>query len=213
MSGSGDGSAAAPAKLEQSFVAKGPQRAQHRVRVDAKHGGEVSRGRKPIPRRRLAIGDRAPKRCCRLLVKRYWTRMVDRKMTSSAIHNTTISCARLDFPSPPGQRDDRSAHSLLMNGGLSHSLEVNYAQAGRAAEGFRFLGAEELRQLVDQACSTGAPFAQEHDRNEDDLTDEQEDRLLELERRYSELVPSDSRLVELFRAYLAEHPEQFTPIR
>jgi hypothetical protein len=101
-------------------------------------------------------------------------------------------------------------HGLVMSGGLCHGLEVDLAQADRAAAGFRFLGAGDLGQLIDDACNVGATFAHDPDA---DLTDEQEARLAELERRYNELLPSDSRLVEIFSTYLAGHTDQFEPLR
>src|SRR6266511_438470 len=55
----GDGDAATAPELEQPLVAKLAQRPQHGVRVDAEHGGEVARRREPLPRLRLALGDRA----------------------------------------------------------------------------------------------------------------------------------------------------------
>jgi len=102
-------------------------------------------------------------------------------------------------------------HSLIMSAGFSNSLEVDYAQANRAADGFRFFGADELGQLIDDACGVAAPPAEGDEPTE--LTDDQELELLELDGRYYELVPTDSRLVDIFRRYLAEHPEQFEPLR
>jgi hypothetical protein len=101
-------------------------------------------------------------------------------------------------------------HGLLMSGGLSHGLAVDFGQADRAATGFRFLGAGDLGQLVEDACAVGAALADDPDA---ELTDEQEARLAELERRYNGLLPSDSRLLEIFGSYLTGHPEQFEPVR
>src|SRR4029453_9605829 len=56
----GDRDAAAAAELEQAFFSEQPQRPQHGVRVDPEHGGEVLRGREPLTRLGLALGDRAP---------------------------------------------------------------------------------------------------------------------------------------------------------
>jgi hypothetical protein len=101
-------------------------------------------------------------------------------------------------------------HGLVMNGGLAHSLEVDYAQASRAAAAFLFLGSKDLGRLIDDACNVGAPLADDPDA---DLTADQEARLDELERRYNELIPSDSRLAEIFRTYLNGHADQFEPLR
>jgi hypothetical protein len=101
-------------------------------------------------------------------------------------------------------------HSLVMSGGVVHSLEVNYAQAGRAAGGFRLFGADDLGQLVGAALQLGASLESDHDA---ELTAEQEARLNELEQRYGDLVPSDSRLSKIFEAYLTTHPEEFEPLR
>jgi len=102
-------------------------------------------------------------------------------------------------------------HSLAMNGGLGNSLEVDYAQARQAADGFRSFGAIELGLLVDEACDVVDRLARSGEFDIVDLTDEEAARLEALEERYGELVPSDTRLEEIFHGYLDRHPEKFEP--
>jgi hypothetical protein len=45
-----------------------------------------------------------------------------------------------------------------------------------------------------------------------DLTDEEEDALERLDDRYNELIPTDTRLQETFRAYWGDHPDEFERI-
>ena len=120
-----------------------------------------------------------------------------------------------DVDFEPSRNGDRALaavigfHSLAMNGGLGHSLEVDYEQAGRAADGFRLFGDAELGQLVDDACEVVERLADGGAFDTVDLTDEEAASLEGLEERYGELVPSDSRLEEIFRAYLRAEPDQF----
>src|SRR5579862_4374895 len=55
---SGDVDAAPAPEFEQVFVPQEPQRAEDGVRVHAEDGGEVAGRRQPLPRLRLAVGDR-----------------------------------------------------------------------------------------------------------------------------------------------------------
>ncbi len=45
------------AELQQPLIAQPSQRPQHGVAVHIQHGGQVARGRKPLARARLAVGD------------------------------------------------------------------------------------------------------------------------------------------------------------
>jgi hypothetical protein len=65
-----DCDAAAASKLKQALVAQKPQRPKHSVGVDAADGSEVSCGREPLARLRLAVGDGATNRRSDLLVER-----------------------------------------------------------------------------------------------------------------------------------------------
>lgn len=99
-----------------------------------------------------------------------------------------------------------------MNGGMSHSLEVDLLAARRAAAGFRTLGGMNVAEVVDEACSVVVPTAEEAGWDGLDLSDEDAERLESLETKYDELVPLDSTLVDLFDNYRAEHPDHFAPV-
>ena len=102
-------------------------------------------------------------------------------------------------------------HGLVMNGGISHSLEVDRQGTQRAAAGFRTLGASKIAEVVDEACSV-AVSAEEAGSDTLDLSDEDAERLESLEAKDDELVPLDAALVDLFEAYRAKHPDHFAPV-
>ena len=55
--GPGDSDSPPAAELQQPLISQQPQRPQHGVGVHVQHSGQISRGRKPLTRAHLAVGD------------------------------------------------------------------------------------------------------------------------------------------------------------
>jgi sugar lactone lactonase YvrE len=94
--------AAAAAEVEQPLAAEQAKCAQDRVAVDIEHGREVARGRQPLARARLPVGDRAADLGSDLFMERHWVVPVDRDDLAfwhSAMH-TSFIVARLLLPVP-----------------------------------------------------------------------------------------------------------------
>jgi len=89
-------------------------------------------------------------------------------------------------------------HGMLMNGGIDHALDVlTDPDIQAAAEGFHYLGADNVRNLLLHAHRQTA--------TDDDFEDQFDDA-------YTQLIPSDERLADLFHDQLAAAPQDFAPI-
>jgi hypothetical protein len=99
-----------------------------------------------------------------------------------------------------------------MNGGFSHSLEVDPGQASQAAEGFRVFGNEAAARLIVRGWALVAPFA-EPDRGFDH-SNLSEEVLIELDAIDSAYLATidDAEVERCFTAFLAAHPDEFAPI-
>jgi Domain of unknown function (DUF4375) len=124
----------------------------------------------------------------------------------------------LDLDYEPQRRGDRALadvlgfHSLAMNGGFSHSLEVDLAQATRAVEGFRLFGQDSAARLIDRACAVVARLV-DPDRPLDllDLPETAQAELDQLDAAYCEEI-DDEAVQRCFTDYLAAHPNDFAPL-
>lgn len=86
-------------------------------------------------------------------------------------------------------------HSLAMNGGLAHGLEVlDPTQCVAAIAGFRYFGLEDMAILIEHAMQVS------------------EDELYEYDDQYFSLVPKDDILVEAFLQNFATDPKAFSPV-
>jgi hypothetical protein len=105
----------------------------------------------------------------------------------------------------PGDRalaDLLRAHGLAMNGGVLHAVEcLTPSQIAAAQSGYRFFGLEALAALLGRArrILEAGKALEHHER--------------QLDRQYAELVPSDSSLMECFKARLASEPAAFAELR
>jgi hypothetical protein len=92
-------------------------------------------------------------------------------------------------------------HGVAMNGGVLHALEQFGSDELEAAEsGYRFFGLEGVADLLNEAKSIS--------KTGDDL-DLWE---VELDRRYSAIIPNDSTLVAHFEMIFRRSPSEFAPI-
>ncbi len=92
-------------------------------------------------------------------------------------------------------------HSIAMNGGVLHALELFGSDRLEGAElGYRFFGLEDVADLLNEAKSIS--------KTGDDL-DLWE---AELDRRYGAIVPDDSTLVARFEMIFRRNPSEFAPI-
>jgi hypothetical protein len=87
----GDGDAAPPAELQEPLVAKLTQRPEHGVGIDAKHGGQILRWWKPLPRAALALRDGPAERGGSLLMQRHRVCKIELDKRHNAIYSSTIS--------------------------------------------------------------------------------------------------------------------------
>jgi hypothetical protein len=119
-----------------------------------------------------------------------------------------------DTRQQPSRRGDAALHdiilfhSLSMNGGIAHALDVDFARSARVVDHYRLFGAEDLASLVEEARSLAASgVAADGTFDSLALNDEQAEELDALDAR----LPDDSDLEALFRTYLDAHPEAFAP--
>ena len=121
------------------------------------------------------------------------------------------ACDTSHQPSRPGDAALQEVilfHSLSMNGGIAHALEVDFARSARVVGHYRFFGAEDHASLIEEARSLAAPgVAADGTFDSLALNDEQAEELDALDAR----LPDDSDLEAMFRAYLDAHPEAFDP--
>lgn len=107
-----------------------------------------------------------------------------------------------DLPGDRALADLLQAHGLAMNGGVLHAVECLSANQLSAAEaGYRLFGLDAAASLLSHAKHI----------LESDQDLELHER--ELDRRYADIIPDDSALVERFEKHLAENPSQYAPLR
>jgi len=113
----GDGDAAAAPELEQALVSKRAEGAEHGVRVDAEHGGEILRWRKTLRRSCLAVGNCPPDLGRNLNVQLRQLFPVDLDTEHGDIHSSFIGGRLVDLtaarqtqivsPQPPRRLRER----------------------------------------------------------------------------------------------------------
>ncbi len=97
-------------------------------------------------------------------------------------------------------------HSLSMNGGIAHALEFDFEESHQVARHYRFFGADSHAAVVEEARLLAVPgVTADSGFDSLSLTDEQAAQLDALDAQ----LPDDSDLQEIFRRYLADHPEAF----
>lgn len=90
-------------------------------------------------------------------------------------------------------------HGMVMSGGLDHACEVLGPDTVAAAvSGFRYLGADDVADLVEGVDAL--------------LSSDVEDEIEQANRRYDQLIPTDSRLSDLAMARMRETPGDFAPV-
>ena len=98
----------------------------------------------------------------------------------------------------PGEGDQALAalllaHSLIMNGGVEHALEVLSPQEVEAAvAGFRYFSLNAVGDLLKMSLE-GCPE--------------------DVDLRYGKLIPEDGIIIGRFEAIFLQSPEAFTPLR
>jgi hypothetical protein len=110
---------------------------------------------------------------------------------------------RATAPPPPEleRPGDRALQAIffvdgqIMNGGLDSAVEYRSAdEILRAADGFAYFGRDDVAALLREALEAG------------------DERIEQLDDRYSELVDRPGLLDRMFRDRLASHPEDFAPV-
>jgi hypothetical protein len=106
----------------------------------------------------------------------------------------------------PGDRalaDLLLAHGLVMNGGVLHAIEaLTEEELKAAAAGYRYFGLHEVAQMLSETAWPPQDVELEVAENLEEETD----------RRYWQLVPSDSLLAETFESHYSENPGAFAPV-
>ena len=109
-------------------------------------------------------------------------------------------------------------HGMVMNGGVEHAVESLSADELRAGtSGFEYLGLGDVGDVLREAIETAFPAGPIADRDERQqhmvaLRDETYERLDELDRAYSVLVPQDDVLEKAFRRRLRTLPRDFAAL-
>jgi hypothetical protein len=115
------------------------------------------------------------------------------------------ACGEDPLRSLPGDSaltDLLRAHGLAMNGGVLHAVECLASEELTHAEaGYCYFGLSEVASLLSRA------------RNLFEKGDDLERHEQQLDRRYGDLIPSDSSLVESFEKRLRANPSDFAPLR
>ena len=88
-----------------------------------------------------------------------------------------------------------AAHSLVMNGGVHHAIEVlSPEELSAAAKGFRYFGLDEVGSFL-----IGVAGGRDHSEQE-------------ANERYGGLIPGDESLAKRFQAKLERNPDEFAPV-
>lgn len=107
-----------------------------------------------------------------------------------------------DLPGDLAITDLIHAHSLVMNGGVLHAVECMTAKELSEAEaGYRFFGLDGVASLLSRARRI-FEAGDELDRHEQELDSD-----------YAHMIPSDSSLVDRFKARLKSNPSDFAALR
>jgi hypothetical protein len=92
-------------------------------------------------------------------------------------------------------------HGLIMNGGVHHAIEsVNAPELAAAADGYAFFGLHDVTAFLRGAGDDPV------------LSKWTDDSEVTANRRYQEMIPSDSYLVLRFQEVLRLRPDEFAPI-
>jgi hypothetical protein len=106
------------------------------------------------------------------------------------------------FPGDRALADLLCAHGLVMNGGVLHAIECMTADELSDAEaGYRFFGLDGVASLLSRA----RPIFEAGD----DLGSHEQ----QLDGEYAHMIPSDSLLVDRFKARLKSSLSDFAPLR
>lgn len=115
------------------------------------------------------------------------------------------ACGEDPLRSLPGDcalADLLRAHGLTMNGGVLHAVEIlTPVELASAVAGYRFYNLDAVASILNRA-QTLLQVGRDLGLHEQ-----------ELDRRYAELVPSDSLLQDRFKAHLAARLSDFAPLR
>ena len=115
------------------------------------------------------------------------------------------ACGEDSLRALPGDRalaDLLYAHGLAMNGGVLHAIECMTAEEQSDAEdGYRYFGFDGVASLLSRA----RPIFEAGD----DLGSHEQ----QLDGEYARMVPSDSSLVDRFKARMKSSPSDFAALR
>lgn len=88
------------------------------------------------------------------------------------------------------------AHSLVMNGGVRHAVEVlEFRELASACDGLRFFGFDDVAALLERVA--GAQHEEPHDSV--------------LDAEYGRAIPRDAAIVERFERHFTEHRDFYAP--
>lgn len=94
------------------------------------------------------------------------------------------------------------AHNLAMNGGVLHAVEcLTPDELSDAEAGYRFYGFDAVASLLS------------HARTLLETDDSLEFHESQLDRRYAEVIPDDTSLLESFKEHLRTNPSEYAPLR
>lgn len=97
-------------------------------------------------------------------------------------------------------------HGMVMNGGVLNAVEtIDAEDLADGKEGFRWLGLEQVADLLTRIEAEAAEIDHGDDEARDDLEVHADDD-------YYALLPDDAALDEAFRARYAEEPDAFDPL-
>ncbi|MDQ6712049.1 MAG: hypothetical protein M3Z28_02525 [Candidatus Dormibacteraeota bacterium] len=110
------------------------------------------------------------------------------------------ACQLLGLPGPKSGDTELSAmllaHSLAMNGGVLHSVEVlSKEEFDSALHGYRYFGLDSAADLFEKARLVPPEEAEEAEANLD-----------------AEYEPTDAAVLERFEAHFRSHPEAYAPV-
>ncbi len=115
------------------------------------------------------------------------------------------ACGSNKLRTLPGDRalvDLLMAHGLVMNGGVLHAVETLPAEELSAAEaGYKFYGFPEAASIFSRARNVVQSG------EVSDLLERQFDE------QYSEVIPSDSSLVDRFETHFSANPSDYAKLR
>lgn len=96
-------------------------------------------------------------------------------------------------------------HSVAMNGGVAHSVELHDDdQLRQGCAGFRYFDLAPAAEVIEWVAGQLASI--------DSDLDAMEALEAEADRRYAEIIPSDSTLEERFADAFSSRPDRFAPL-